>query len=267
MSRVGVFDDDTALVRDGDVWRGEVSPRWHVGAGPNGGYLASFPLRAVLDVSPLPDPLSMTIHYLQRPAYGPIELRPRLLHTTKGHAYLAVEATQDHGVVLTSLAVVGTLRDDSPLQLHARMPETAPPDEHMTVPTADDPSLEFTRRFEYRAPRAEFEGFYPRTPGIEVSQSWMRMHDRELDALAVPLFMDGLPPAVFGALGPGLMPTLELTVHWRSRPRTHWHFARFATRFFTAGYIEEDGELWGEDGTLVAMSRQLARYVPLQAPS
>jgi len=265
VSRMSLFDDDTALVRDGDVWRGEVSPRWHVGAGPNGGYLATLPLRAALDLAPLPDPLSMTTHYLQRPVYGPIEVRPRLLHATRGHAYLAADAVQEHGVVLTALAVVGTLREDT--RLAARMPETAPPDEHVTVPATDDPSLEFTRRFEYRARRPEFEGFYPGTPGIEVAQAWMRLLDRDVDTLAVPVFMDGMPPAVFGALGPGLMPTLELTVHWRARPRTHWHLARFSTRFFTGGYVEEDGELWGEDGTLVSMSRQLARYVPIDDAS
>ncbi|MDQ3757117.1 MAG: thioesterase family protein [Actinomycetota bacterium] len=264
---MGVFDEDTSLVRDGDVWRGEVSPRWHVGAGPNGGYLATFPLRAMLDLAPLPDPLAMTTHYLQRPVYGPIELRPRLLHATKGHAYLTVEAVQEHGVVLTSLATVGTLRDTIDPRVQGRMPETAPPDDHVTVPHQDDPALEFTHRFEYRAPRPEFESFYPPTPGSPAVQGWMRLLDRDLDTLAVPLFMDGMPPAVFGALGPSLVPTLELTVHWRSRPRTPWHFARFGTRFFSGGYIEEDGELWGEDGRLVAMSRQLARCVPLDGAS
>ena len=267
MSAMAAFDEDTALVRDGDVWRGEVSARWHVGAGPNGGYLASFPLRAMLDLAPLPDPLSMTTHYLQRPVYGPIELRPRLLHATKGHAYLAADATQEHGTVLTALAVVGTIRDTEPSAVHGRMPETAPPDEHVGIPATDDPALEFTRRFEYRAPRPEFEAFFPGTPGIDAVQGWMRLLDRGLDPLAVPTFMDGMPPAVFGSLGPGLMPTLELTVHWRSRPRSHWHFARFTTRFFTSGYVEEDGELWGEDGMLVAMSRQLARYVPIDPAS
>jgi hypothetical protein len=264
---MGVFDEDTALAREGDVWRGEVSPRWHVGAGPNGGYLASFPLRAMLDLAPHPDPLSMTTHYLQRPVYGSIEVRPRILHATRGHAYLAADAAQDHGIVLTALAVVGTLRDTDLSPVQGRMPETAPPDEHVAMPEADEPALEFTRRFEYRAPRPEFEAFYPRTPGIDAVQGWMRLRGRGLDVLAVPTFMDGMPPAVFASLGPGLMPTLELTVHWRSRPRTRWHFARFATRFFTGGYVEEDGELWGEDGRLVAMSRQLARYVPLDQPS
>ncbi|HEX2039510.1 MAG TPA: thioesterase family protein [Acidimicrobiales bacterium] len=265
---MGVFDDDTALVRDGGTWRGQVSPRWHIGRGVNGGFVSTLPLRAMLDVSPHPEPLSMTTHYLQRPVYGPVEVRPRLLHATKGHAYLAAEAVQEHGVVLAALAITGTIRDVAGPTLYGRMPETAPPEEQATMPDQDDPSLEFTRRFEYRAPRPEFEAFFPATPDdASVVQGWMRLRDRDLDALAVPTFMDGMPPAAWGALGPGLTPTVELTVHWRSRPRTRWHLARFSTRFFTGGYVEEDGELWGEDGRLVAMSRQLARYSPLEPPS
>ena len=101
------------------------------------------------------------------------------------------------------------------------------------------------------------------TPSPAEVNGWVRLVDRDLDAVAVPLFMDSLPPAVFGAQGVGLAPTLELTVHWRSRPHTRWHAADFRTRFLLGGYMEEDGLLWGEDGRLVAQSRQLARYTPM----
>ena len=33
---------------------------------------------------------------------------------------------------------------------------------------------------------------------------------------------------------------------------------RFWTRVSTHGFIEEDGEIWAPDGTLIAQSRQLA---------
>ena len=55
-------------------------------------------------------------------------------------------------------------------------------------------------------------------------------------------------------------PTLELTVHWRNRVRTDWHYAAFETRTLAGGYVDEEGELWSSDGTLIAASRQLARY-------
>ncbi len=78
----------------------------------------------------------------------------------------------------------------------------------------------------------------------------------------VPLFMDCWPPSMFFAFQGGFAPTLELTVHFRSRPRTEWHLAAFESRFLMGGYVEEDGLLWGEDGRLVAQSRQLALFRP-----
>ena len=59
------------------------------------------------------------------------------------------------------------------------------------------------------------------------------------------------------------VPTIDLTVHVRSvdalqRMRPEDSMAvRFRTTMLAEGYLEEDGELWAPDGTLVAHSRQL----------
>jgi hypothetical protein len=37
---------------------------------------------------------------------------------------------------------------------------------------------------------------------------------------------------------------------------------RFSNRFVTAGFLEEDGEVWDGTGRLVGQSRQLALVVP-----
>jgi len=74
---------------------------------------------------------------------------------------------------------------------------------------------------------------------------------------------DCWPPAVFSRTmqpSPTGAPTLELTIHWRDRPGVGWHYARFETRLVAGGYMDEDGEVWSEDGRLVAQSRQFARY-------
>ena len=71
MSSVSEFDDDTALtLGDDGVWRGAMTDRWWIGAGPNGGYIASFLIRAMVAESRQPDPLTMTTHYLSRPAWS-----------------------------------------------------------------------------------------------------------------------------------------------------------------------------------------------------
>lgn len=58
--------------------------------------------------------------------------------------------------------------------------------------------------------------------------------------------------------------TLNLTVHVRGPlARSTWQpgdwvLARFRTRLSADGFLEEDGELWTANGTLVADSRQLS---------
>jgi hypothetical protein len=122
--------------------------------------------------------------------------------------------------------------------------------------------MTFRDRFEWRPPpalRPERWG-----EGSEaMSGGWQRLADgRELDDLAVPLFMDAFAPAVFSRIPLlGGVPTVELTVHWRGRPAGGWHYGEFRSHNLTRGYLEEDGLLWGEDGRLVAQSRQLALLV------
>ena len=59
---------------------------------------------------------------------------------------------------------------------------------------------------------------------------------------------------------------LELTVHLRRPPGPGWLQAAIRSRALLGGLIEEDAEVWDEDGRLVAMSRQLAQVVPDPRP-
>lgn len=66
------------------------------------------------------------------------------------------------------------------------------------------------------------------------------------------------PPVVNSDLPVAWTPTVELTAQLRARPAGGPLRCTFRTRFVQGSYLEEDGELWDGDGTLVALSRQLA---------
>jgi acyl-CoA thioesterase len=96
---------------------------------------------------------------------------------------------------------------------------------------------------------------------------WLALReDRPIDAPAACVLADAWYSAVWArldALHPA--PTIDLTVHFRA-PLPQ---ARAAARALSHDarprrVLEEDGELWARDGTLVAQSRQLGL---LLAPS
>jgi acyl-CoA thioesterase len=62
----------------------------------------------------------------------------------------------------------------------------------------------------------------------------------------------------------GGVPTVDLTVHFRAplplpdSPPDAWVLAVVRSRLVRDGFVEEDGEIWSRDGTLIAQSRQFA---------
>jgi acyl-CoA thioesterase len=258
------FDDDTALERGEDGrWHGRVTDRWWIGAGPNGGYIASFLIRAMVAEAAQPDPLTMTTHYLARPEVAPVTVAVETLHSGRSHQFLHARLLQDGVPVAVSTATFGRLREGDPISMQGEIPAWPGLPEAVVGENEPVPGMTFRERFEYRSGDPNGMPFLRTEPGPAHVGGWMRFADgRRLDPLAIPLFMDSWPPPMFATFLGGGAPTIELTVHWRNRPRTEWHLADFRSRFLLNGYTEEDGELWDEDGRLIAQSRQLARFAP-----
>ncbi len=93
---------------------------------------------------------------------------------------------------------------------------------------------------------------------------WIRFSDgRPVDTMGLVLFADAFPPSLYSLLGRvGWVPTIELTVQVRRRPKPGWIRVRLRTTDLTGGILVEDGELWDIEGNLVARTRQLAMLLP-----
>jgi hypothetical protein len=98
-------------------------------------------------------------------------------------------------------------------------------------------------------------------------KGWIKFKKkRRFDVLSILLAADAFPPAVFTTQGMAAwVPTLECSINIRNLPTSEWLKCLFRTRFITCGLLEEDGEIWDEGGTLVAISRQIAQYRSQQA--
>ena len=262
---VGRFSSDTAVEPIGDGrFSAEVDPGWAVidGAAPNGGYMLAIAARAMAAAGGLPDPLSVTGHFLAPCAPGPVEVACEVVRAGRRHATVSASLTQ-HGRVMTqALGVFGDLDAAAGPTVERRDPPGVPPLEDCAAPFADRPDVPpIAQRMELRAAPGVMGWATGQPTGEGMVGGWARWADGEaMDPLGLVVLADAFPPAVFnlGGLEVGWAPTIELTVQVRGRPRGEWQGAWFTTRSVTGGYLEEDGEVRDADGRLLALSRQLA---------
>jgi acyl-coenzyme A thioesterase PaaI-like protein len=255
---VSRFDEGTALADDGELrWRGEVFERWSNGAGPgiNGGLFAALATRAS-ELATGISPRSLTIHYLAAPEVGPLTVQATIPRQGRTTAFVRLEFSQDDRHVAQAMAVCTAWRADAPAFADAAPPDVLPLGDCRALDTGDPrvPPLvtNYEMRIDTRTDRL------PATVG-----GWIRTAEpRPGDAVALAAMTDAfMPPAFFRPAERVLVPTLELTIHFRGQPPAGehpWVQASFASRVAAGGVVEEEGELWSEDGVLLAQSRQLA---------
>jgi acyl-CoA thioesterase len=104
-----------------------------------------------------------------------------------------------------------------------------------------------------------------------VAGGWIRLPEhRPVDALLAAAITDGWLPPMFGRVHEMVaVPTVDLTIHFRADlphpglAADGFVLAAFRSTVAAGGFLEEDGEIWAPDGTLLAQSRQLAVILPM----
>jgi acyl-CoA thioesterase len=254
------FDRAVALEQTGQgLFAGTVTDRWNIGTVPNGGYLVTVVLDAVRRGLPHPDPFSVSAHFPARTEPGPVEVAVEQIRAGRQHSTALARLLQDGRprIVLTATyGDLGAARGETVVQ--AQPPEMPPPEACIRAEQPVAPV--FVQNFDLRLTPESAGWAIGQPSGRGEMAGWIRFVDgRPPDTASLPLMADAFPPPVLNVVGSPWVPTLELTVHVRARPVDGWLRCRFTTRFLMQGYLEEDGEIWDESGTLVAQSRQLAR--------
>ncbi|MBS4753641.1 thioesterase family protein [Nocardioides sp. zg-ZUI104] len=259
------FDRDTAVApaEDGSL-TAELSEKWGVGPGLNGGYQLAVVGNAIRAALPAqPDPLVLSAYFLSPAAPGPatVDVTPRRMGRT---ATVAADLRQGDDVRLTVLATYGDLDTESgDVHTTALPPSLAPLEE--CVPNTQAPAelrslVTVMERFDMRFDPACAGWFAGQPSGRGEMAAWFRFADgREPDPVSLLLVLDALPPVTFDLGRPGWAPTMELTAHVRAKPAPGWLRVRHVTRNAAGHLFEEDCEIWDSADRLVAQSRQLAR--------
>ncbi len=262
------FDTDTAVRAVGaGRYEARIDPGWWVMAGPNGGYVAALLVRAMEHAvgDPARAARSLTVHYTVPPKEGPVQVEAAVERAGGALSTVSARLLQEGRLVALALGAFSRERSSGIELSDARMPEVPPPERCPPL----EKRIPIHERFEHRwavgAPP-----FGEPTGAPALCGGWIRLAEdpRVVDAALAAAFCDAFPPALFSAVGReavlGGVPTIDLTVHFRAglprpgaRPGDHT-LAVFRSRVSREGFLEEDGELWSADGTLLAQSRQLA---------
>jgi acyl-CoA thioesterase len=265
------FDRDTAITRvDEATFRARIDPDWFVVRGPNGGYLAAIILRALEARVSDPEraPRSLTIHFVSPSDASDVLITTSVEREGRSLTSCSARVTQDGRLVALAIAACSAPRP-GPSFCDLEAPEVPPAHAlNSATPFPGSPGIAY--RWEHRwaigrppeigAPRARHA----------VAGGWIRCEEPQLlDAPAIAAITDAWLPAIFTRVDESLfVPTIDLTVHFRSSlphpglAADDFVLAVFRTTVVADGFMEEDGEVWAPDGTLLAQSRQLAATIP-----
>ncbi|HEY2330977.1 MAG TPA: thioesterase family protein [Acidimicrobiales bacterium] len=268
-----LFDEETAVEHLGAGRYGAVaSARWGAYVGPNGGYLAALVLNAFTDTVNEPGRRvrSISLHYLEPPAFGPLEIDVSVERAGRSMTSLTGRLRQGGRAKVLATAAFSSDRR-SPAFQDATMPSVPPPPELPLRSTGE--------AVEGRAGTTGVGGDGP-AEGLEIVQvmggglqsgepadiaAWVRLTEpRPLDALLAAVYVDGWYPALSVRIPePVPAPTVDLTIHFRQHlppdgadPTTPY-LLRLLSRVAADGFVEEDAELWSPSGMLLVQSRQL----------
>jgi acyl-CoA thioesterase len=241
----------------------ELERRWWSWAGPHGGHVAALLLEAVQALPGAGDrPVrALTASYLRAAPAGPARVEALEVRTGRSTTVADAVLLADGTPAVTARAVLGAARPDAPPSTplaDVLAPVVAPP-EQLPVSALPAEMVPFAQQLEYRPA----DGRLPLLAGDRPQLlTWARfLDDRPLDAPALTVLVDALPPALYGLLTvPAAVPTVELGVTYGvtpdGAPPRGWVLLRIATRSAEDGWCVDDSEVWSRDGRLLAAGRQ-----------
>jgi acyl-CoA thioesterase len=263
-----LFDQAITLSGEPNHRKNTISPAYQNMVGPFGGVTAATLLNAVLthpDV--VGSPVSMTVNYLGPIQSDTISIKPKIVKTNRSNQHWLVEVYADDEMVLTSLMIFG-IRVESWSDTDLNFPDAPPVDELSSMPTDMLPPWpsQYDMRFVKGNPFAEPK---PTTsePSSESLHWTCDKPARKLDYPSLAAMCDVFFPRLFvhqRAVVP--VGTVSLTIYFHvasdalENVQSPWVLAHARAGKFTNSYFDHTGEIWSQDGSLLATTNQMAYY-------
>jgi len=266
MSDQHPFDRAIALQASEEGFEGRTSPDYANFIGPYGGITAAQCLNAVLQHRErLGDPVAFTINYAAAVADGSFQVRPRPARTNRSTQHWIVEMLQGGEVVATATALTAVRRPTWGGH-EAHMPQVPAAAE---VPRTRRKGVAWLERYDMRF----LLGMIPRDwDGGDAQESLSRLWVRDepprpLDFASLVALCDVFFPRIWlrrarqTPLG-----TVTMTVYFHASADEledtggGYLLAQARGQGFAGGYFDHAGQLWSEDGELLATTHQVMYY-------
>ncbi len=235
---------------------------WAQGPGVYGGLTAATMYRACLDhLGPTALRLrSMALQYLAPVApTQETEIEVELDRQGAGSSFAVVRLRQEGRVQVHALVTFGRDRVDSFDEDHVVRPAADAPDTLPALPYLAGVAPVFTQHVDFR-----FASGLPFLGGTESRiAAWLRFRQRSatVEVGEVLGLLDAPPPAVLArSLGPRPASTVTFQLHLLREPPPDpdgFWFTEVTSQVTSAGWSDEQLQLFGPDGRLVAIGRQL----------
>ncbi|MCU1455902.1 MAG: thioesterase family protein [Acidimicrobiales bacterium] len=280
---MGDLEQDTRVEGGDGRYVATLDEDWNIW-GPNGGYLAAVLLRAAGAHAQVPRPATLSVQFLARAEFGPVDIEATTLRRTRRAEAVQVTMTQDGRTVAIALVwlvaggLAGLEHDVT------RMPD---------VPSADalrswdqlvvendipPPPFRFWDNIEHWPVTWEDE-WPPPGPLPPLSVTWFRFRpcavfaDQLVDAARLVVVLDtmGWPAATMAHAWDWppdsptwIAPSLDLSVRFHCfAPRSERLLVRMEAPLGAHGLITTEGRAWAEDGTLLASAASQLLCTPV----
>jgi len=263
---VYIFDHDIVMEHSGECdYEGVVSRNWSIRGNPNGGYLMAFLASAMQKQSDKKWPVIVTANFLTKCEAGK-KSRVTVEAISAGKQLNRFQASlTQNGTEITRCWA--TFMDEGNCDKSANRYEKEAPEMPAREVCVSLPAMPKYTLFNHMdvllAPSCAgwLKGEEDLSP-ISEQKGWIKFRDdRPCDALSLLLTADSFPPPILASQGAvAWVPTIEYSVSVRALTDTPWIKAVFRSHYLTCDIVEEDGELWDENGKLLAISRQIAQF-------
>ncbi len=243
---------------------GHTSQKYWNFVGPFGGITAAMALNGILQRTERQgDPLSLTVNFMAPIKAGGFMVETKLMRSNRSTQHWSVQIAQegDDEPALSAIAVFAARRETWGLREAA--PPQAPPPEDCKVFA---PRLEilWPQMYEMRYARGRF--------GVEnpdsVTHCWLRdAPPRPLDHASLTAICDAFFPRIF-LRRPRMAPiaTVSLNIYFHvdaldlAKEGSAPVLCVAKAQVFHKGYYDQEGQVWGGDGVLLATTQQIAWY-------